>query len=292
MSTFGRRSSHSQSSEKELWTRLAGPLAADDPQVLHILKQHFLSPPSTLPYNFSMSIKHRDYHNFSWPWIHAYLEKLFGKERGGFFVEAGALDGEYLSNTMWLEKNLGWTGLLVEPNTDSYKMLVTKHRRAWTSNTCLSAEGYPKRTILVSRTLSKDMVFGEYWWAFRGQTHEMGVDYPGQETLRVLTDSSYSKVQCFPLLSYLLAINITTVDLFSLDVQGSEMDILRTFLTSSQILIRVIVVEDETNNFDHAFMASHGYVLIDSLNDHLYVKKDDPALRGLNVAVTTNATVK
>jgi hypothetical protein len=35
-------------------------------------------------------------------------------------------------------------------------------------------------------------------------------------------------VQCFPLYSYLLALNRTTVDYFSLDVEGSELDVLRT----------------------------------------------------------------
>jgi hypothetical protein len=35
-------------------------------------------------------------------------------------------------------------------------------------------------------------------------------------------------VQCFPLYSYLLALNRTKVDYFSLDVEGSELDVLRT----------------------------------------------------------------
>ena len=35
-------------------------------------------------------------------------------------------------------------------------------------------------------------------------------------------------VQCFPLYSILLALNKTTVDYFSLDVEGSDLDVLRT----------------------------------------------------------------
>ena len=35
-------------------------------------------------------------------------------------------------------------------------------------------------------------------------------------------------VQCFPLYSILLALNRTTVDFFSLDVEGFELDVLRT----------------------------------------------------------------
>jgi Methyltransferase FkbM domain len=35
-------------------------------------------------------------------------------------------------------------------------------------------------------------------------------------------------VQCVPLYSILLAINKTTIDLFSLDIEGNELDVLKT----------------------------------------------------------------
>lgn len=35
-------------------------------------------------------------------------------------------------------------------------------------------------------------------------------------------------VQCFPLYTYLLALNVTVVDYFSLDVEGSELNVLKT----------------------------------------------------------------
>jgi hypothetical protein len=51
----------------------------------------------------------------------SHLFKLFGrKKRGGFFIEAGAHDGVEASNTLYFEKKMGWTGLLVEPNPDSF----------------------------------------------------------------------------------------------------------------------------------------------------------------------------
>ena len=36
------------------------------------------------------------------------------------------------------------------------------------------------------------------------------------------------ELQCFPLYSYLAALNVTTVDYFSLDVEGAEFSILKT----------------------------------------------------------------
>ena len=42
------------------------------------------------------------------------LAELFGYKTDGFFIEIGAYDGLYLSNSYFFEQ-LGWRGLLVEP---------------------------------------------------------------------------------------------------------------------------------------------------------------------------------
>ena len=54
-------------------------------------------------------------------------QKLWTNSKG-FFIEAGAGDGELLSNTLHFEMKHGWTGLLVEPNPDFLKRLKPKNR--------------------------------------------------------------------------------------------------------------------------------------------------------------------
>lgn len=44
------------------------------------------------------------------------LAERFAAKRGGYYVEVGALDGDFLSNTYYFEKALGWSGVLVEAN--------------------------------------------------------------------------------------------------------------------------------------------------------------------------------
>tara|TARA_R110000824_G_scaffold11853_1_gene52132 strand:- start:1414 stop:2073 length:660 start_codon:yes stop_codon:yes gene_type:complete len=49
-----------------------------------------------------------------------------------FFVEIGAYNGKFISNTLLLEEN-GWNGLCVEPNPELYSELIV-NRRCRTSN--------------------------------------------------------------------------------------------------------------------------------------------------------------
>ena len=116
----------------------------NDNVILNLLK-----PPSSGPYNlrekdpFYMEIAH----GVSWSSIHNFTLTLFKNQKFGFFIEAGALDGEQLSNSLWLEKENKWTGLLVEPNPSSFKEILKKNRKCWKINTCLSTTGYRKKHI-------------------------------------------------------------------------------------------------------------------------------------------------
>ena len=68
---------------------------------------------------------------------------------GGIFVEAGANDGENISNTLTLERNFGWTGLLVEPDPRALELLKSKHRKAWIAGVGLSTSHVPQKVILI-----------------------------------------------------------------------------------------------------------------------------------------------
>lgn len=51
---------------------------------------------------------------FATPAMHKGIKQLVSKQKGGVFLEAGANDGLLFSNTAYLERYLGWSGLLVE----------------------------------------------------------------------------------------------------------------------------------------------------------------------------------
>ncbi len=62
-------------------------------------------------------------------------------------MECGAFDGQTWSNTLDMEMNFDWTGLLIEGNPQNYKKLISKKRKAWTFPICLSLDPYPTKVI-------------------------------------------------------------------------------------------------------------------------------------------------
>ena len=57
-------------------------------------------------------------------------------------MEAGANDGERSSNSIFLEVERGWTGLLVEMDPYFYAQILGKNRKSWSINACLSPYKY------------------------------------------------------------------------------------------------------------------------------------------------------
>nr|XP_027213989.1 uncharacterized protein LOC113807034 isoform X3 [Penaeus vannamei] len=273
-----------QVSYPELLHRLRGPLSADDPQVVSELFSRHLLPPSTLPYNLTGSFD-QGIRKFSWPFIHRYVEHFFREQRLGFFVEAGALNGELLSNTLWLERSNNWTGLLVEPTAVTFRYLVWKRRRAWTSNTCLSSTTYPREAVFEATAQKKGEI--AYPWFYRAENFEINPAGSGNfDWLLGSWSQEYTVAQCFPLWSYLLALNTTTVDFFSLDTQGGEWDILKT-IPFDKVKIRAIVVEHyikrQQGKYDPSFvsyMEGTGYHLVDCDEDpnYFFILKSDVKL--------------
>ena len=43
------------------------------------------------------------------------IAELLGSKRDGVFIDIGANDGVTISNTYFLEKELGWSGVAIEP---------------------------------------------------------------------------------------------------------------------------------------------------------------------------------
>ncbi|CAL4171331.1 unnamed protein product, partial [Meganyctiphanes norvegica] len=259
---------------------ISGLLPGDTPCVVQVVTEQFLKPPDKRPYNFDNDNPYyKQYDKLMGMGTRNIIKTVFLNQPKGFFVEAGALDGVYASNSLELERDLGWTGLLVEPNPVSYKSLLTKHRKAWTTNACLSTTSYPKQTIFVAESDSNP--HSEHAMNIKGGTHELGVnidDFAVEKEAEDTKEKNYVNVQCFPLRSYLSALNITQVDLLSLDIQGAEKQVLDT-LPWETVTFRLLIIENIHQGYDEQFvkdMENKSFRLAHwNKEDYIFMKQGD-----------------
>jgi len=193
----------------------------------------------------------------------SYIVDYFKHKKGGFFIEAGAFDGEYLSNTLYLEKNLSWSGLLIEPNKMAFNSLASRNRKSQLLNACLSLHKYPEEVVFDAA----DVV-----GAIQDDTN------PDNDTKSWVPAEKRSQypLQCFPLFSILLALHNPRVDLLSLDIEGAELPVLAT-LPWQKTNIETILLEVEHSKESDlvALLASAGYRVEHSFGkqDIFFVKK-------------------
>lgn len=162
----------------------------------------------------------------------------------GIFIEAGALDGLFMSNTKLLE-DLGWNGLLIEPSVKAVKR-CKENRRAEVIH-----------GALVSKDYKDEFVYGDFF--FDGEDG-LGAWSGVHKNLYGLKSVSASPAYT---LDYILKRkSCNKVDFFSLDVEGYEMEVLKgiDFSTTeiTYILIEVNLKDYTLESLD-AYLAQFGY---------------------------------
>ena len=221
---------------------------------------HF-DPPSMEPYNFT---KPRKNMKFSQCGQDEILAPILSQIKNGFFVESGAFDGEYLSNTIYYE-SLGWQGLLVEPG-DAYFKIATKKRKAWVFHGAISPS---KGSMQLHFT--DDGVFGR----------ENG--------------TSSREVQAEPLEKLIRAIDSDrrTVDFWSLDIEGGECKVLES-TDFQKLQVGILMVEmnktPENSRCILAVMERNGFQDIgktldlgSGVLDHVFINHQYVQERGLSI---------
>jgi len=219
-----------------------------------------MAPPSNLGLNISGPVQTGQ---------HGQAMEIFDYYNGkknGFFVEAGAHDGEFLSNTLFFEANCSWTGLLVEPNKASYALLETRHRAAHSINTCLSSEDIP-----ITIEFDAADVFGGINQDFENvKNAEIG---QMRDTMPENMRSRY-QLKCYPLYSLLLALGNPRVDFLSLDIEGAELAVLNT-VPWDKVDIELVMIETahlDRVKIDETMLAAGYEIYKELLIDVIYRK--------------------
>jgi len=246
----------------------SGGRGQDDPDLITEIQSR-LEPPSDLAYNLTRPNRTR------WGQSHQIyiIQQLTRNKTGGFFVECGAYDGEAMSNSLLLEREFGWRGLLVEPARSLLPKLRNKHRKAWVLQACLSHQASDFQA-----TFRDDNKWG-LTTVEDGSTSSRLADLARAQTHPNAAGERYA-VSCYPLYSMLRALGRSSVDLFSLDVEGTEMGVL-AHLPWHRLDIKILLVENfmtllwnPQTDLMRWFMAERGYLGFRLQHDWLFVRRD------------------
>lgn len=168
-------------------------------------------------------------------------------KRGGYFVEFGATNGIDLSNTYILEKEFGWNGILAEPARCWHRALCT-NRRAHIETSCVWNESDSVLRFNEVDNADLSTIDSFSGTAFYREARRKGKLY------------DVKTISLNDLLSKYAA--PTQIDYLSIDTEGSEFEILKSF-DFSRHQFRVITCE---HNFApmrqkiFSLLSSNGYV--------------------------------
>lgn len=191
---------------------------------------------------------------------------------GGIFVEAGANDGIRQSNTLLLERELGWTGLLVEPSPSAFALLELNRPNCVLVNSALVSSGDSRKVV------SGAFLDGHLTGTLDPALLDRVADVPTSKfqslwvrirrALGLKAKTTMVSVSTTSLTNALLDSPFNRVDLFSLDVEGFELQAL-SGLDFSRIKPKVIIIEVRKNDMWQIvhLLVDAGYLLIENLSN-------------------------
>lgn len=190
---------------------------------------------------------------------------------GGFFVEAGGNDGYTQSNTYWLERFRGWSGLLVEPMQELFEVCTAERPGATVVRAALVPADHQGATVTMRFAELMSTVVGPHedeWRTAQGRAVGWRDAYEAEVPARTLS-------------SILDEIGAPEIDLLSLDVEGFEPGVLAG-LDLARHAPRWIVVEIHDDLADRPPVEAElggRYVLHERISpvDVLYRRDDVPA---------------
>jgi FkbM family methyltransferase len=194
---------------------------------------------------------------------------LFGMDRrleelmpwqGGKFLEAGAHDGYTQSNTYFLERHRGWSGVLVEPMPELRAKCERRRPRSQIFGCALVGPEQSDRNVT--------MHFGDLMSTTGAPEHARG-------GLEVTGRSGYSlAVPALTISSVLDEAGLGELDVIVLDIEGRELDALRGLglerHSPRYLLLESLAPEETRAEFDRLLGARFELLEMASMHDLLY----------------------
>lgn len=170
------------------------------------------------------------------------LGELFGHKREGYFIEIGAFDGVWLSNTYFFEQ-LGWTGVLVEPLPDQYEACRVNRPRSRVVNAAVGSDA--SGTIEIKQVVGQHEASGESLGTFSyvrtTEQHLLKVERLASDVI-----SHQVPFRTFDAIAEEVGLKPNQpIDVLSIDCEGMDFEVLKSVdLTKYQPRILILESSD------------------------------------------------
>ena len=182
--------------------------------------------------------------------------------KNGFFIEVGANDGYNQSNTYYLEKFLGWRGILVEAIPSLYEKCKSTRTYSSVYNYALVSQEFTNSFVEMHYANLMSVVEGSLKNSESQKKHILD----GLKCQKI-TETYTVKVPTITLETILNEVpDLPTIDFLSLDVEGYELDVL-IGLNLEKYQPRQILVEARFFDEIHSFLTPF-YDIVEQLSYH------------------------
>ena len=198
------------------------------------------------------------------------IQELLTHKRG-FYVEIGANDGINQSNTKYFEVFKGWRGILIEPHLQNYNLLKkSRFRQNWFFNCACVAFDYKSSNVkmIYSNLMTTSEELENDLESVDGHI-EKSKKFTAPEQIHTF----YAEARTMN--SILVEANAPQlIDFLSLDVEGSEISVLKG-INHAQFRFRYILVECRDFNKMEQYLILNRYILVSKLSHHDYLFKNN-----------------
>jgi FkbM family methyltransferase len=200
------------------------------------------------------------------------LEAYLDVATPGYYVELGANDGINQSNTLFLEREYGWRGLLIEPSLNRYLELIRNRGGASNAFACAACVDPDYGAEFVRMTYANLMTVSSSLETDLGDSAahvELGLQFLRDDREAVVFGAVARTLQS--LLDEHGAPEV--IDLLSLDVEGAELAVLRG-IDHTRTRFKHILVECRDIDRLLTYISPMGYEEQAKLSDHDYLFRD------------------
>jgi FkbM family methyltransferase len=181
---------------------------------------------------------------------------IFKNKQNGVYIELGALDGVLYSNTKFFEDSLNWKGILIEPHPEKFKLLKLNRPNNFLFNNLVSCHEEPLSYRYFEDTLCAVS-------AVENSISQAFLDGFFNNHLHLPQNKIFIKPKS--LTQIVKSTNLKHIDLLSLDVEGHEYEVLKSWdfsIPIDVILIETLGVQPEKDELCREILIKNNYKFI------------------------------